>query len=279
MSLRERNVGRADRGQVVVRFSVFFGMVSAYDSLAIYRLVWGVMVDSITSEEKKTEPLTSYRSVDVVERLLSDIVHKIKNNLAGIGGFAALLAKDLESGDPHGRLVQRIQDGVVQLNEFVVDLMTLVRVAKPRFKKVRLQSLVREVWLRYWGEERGDRGLVFHPSHEGQQVEWMADSQMAQQMLFHAIRFTDLVGGEVETMRVRLSDDGGVNFELSFLDGAIGHSVWENVVELVDDCEPVDARLSLAIVLKMVGLHGGELSIASIADNRKMLTIQLTKGS
>ena len=61
------------------------------------------------------------------DKFLSDVVHKIKNNLGGIGGFASLLERDFERSDPRKRLLQRIIDGVHRLNDFVIHLMTLVQ--------------------------------------------------------------------------------------------------------------------------------------------------------
>jgi nitrogen-specific signal transduction histidine kinase len=58
-----------------------------------------------------------------MHRLLTEVIHKIKNSLGGIGGFAALLERDLGPDDPRTNLAQRIQNGVVRMNDFVVDLM------------------------------------------------------------------------------------------------------------------------------------------------------------
>ena len=61
----------------------------------------------------------------VNQKLFADAVHSIKNSLGGIAGFAALLDRDLDSEDPKKRLTQRIQDGVMRVNDMVVSLMLL----------------------------------------------------------------------------------------------------------------------------------------------------------
>ena len=218
------------------------------------------------------------KSID--ENFLADVIHKIKNSLGGIGGFAALLERDLGSNDPRRRLVQRIQEGVNKVNEVVVSLMTLVREVEPCFKNVQLQSLLKEAWKETWGdEEKGTPRILFHPDLADSKIELLADPEMIREVVFHAIRFTDLIGGRIEAIKVNPQPRKKVNLEFYFLNGCLSESTSENIFLFMNDCEPVEARLSLAIILKIVKLHGGRVSIVSHSKNQKVLAIQLSKGS
>lgn len=240
----------------------------------------GSPVNQSVLKEKNRGLFSLEQDQYVSEKLLSEVIHKIKNSLGGIGGFAALLERDLGSDDPRSRLVQRIQDGVGRLNEFVIDLMTLVRSAEPCFEKIQIRSILKEVWKNYWGnEERLNDHIVFHPEIQDEKVALFADQQMIQQVFLHAIRFADLIGENVETIRVNPHSDNEICIELLFMDSTCPKNLCENINRLVDKCEPIEARLSLAIVIKMVNLHGGKVSIKSLSKKQKVMKLQLIKGS
>lgn len=217
------------------------------------------------------------RCVD--EKLLSDVAHKIKNGLGGIGGFATLLERDLESDDPRKRLALRIQDGVKKVNELVVSLMTLVRVAEPRFEKVKLLSLLRDILRGYWDDEREPFQVIsIHPDVKEDELVVHADPQMIQKMLDHAIRFTNLMGGRIESIHMNPQRRGKLNLEFYFLDNVSWKPLSEDIFQSMSDIEPVEARLSLAIVDKMARLHGGKVSLVSYENDQKVLKIHIMKG-
>ncbi|MFH1942530.1 MAG: histidine kinase dimerization/phospho-acceptor domain-containing protein [bacterium] len=227
-------------------------------------------------EAKSQNKYSSHRRRDIEEKLLSDVVHKIKNNLGGIGGFAALLDRDLEPNDARKRLVRRIQDGVVRMNEVVVSLMTLVREHEPCYKKVQLRSLVKDAWENYWG--RDEQGMLPNLPQFNGKIELSADPQLIAQMVFHAIRFIDLMGGQIESIEWVEKPRNRVSVEYGFLNGSLSSKEDESISRLMYDCEPLEARLSLAIVLRMAKLHSGSVSIVTRSGNLKVLKVQLMKG-
>jgi len=224
--------------------------------------------------QEEAIPVLSHKTENVDEKLFSDVVHKIKNGLGGIGGFAALLERDLDSDDPRKRLVHRIQDGVVKLNDVLVNLMTLVQVQKPCAEKICLQTIVKEVWTKIWGAEQSKDLAVYDLLSD--KVEILADPQIIRKLIFHAIRFTNLVGGQIEAIKIHSQREGRVEIVISFLDGTSFTNATDNILSLINEWEPVEARLSLAIVDKLVKVHGGKVSIASCSGDVKVMTIQLS---
>ncbi len=228
---------------------------------------------------RKSAPSLLQQNTRVDEKLLSDVVHKIKNGLGAIGGFAALLERDIKADDPRRRLVQRIQDGVEKVNNIVVDLMTLARGSEPSFEKIQLQSLIKEAWENTLSEEESRApGFPFHFDSLNSESKLMADSQMIRKMVFHVIQFIDLMGGRVESIKVNPRLKSKVKIEFIFIDHVFSKDESQDISDLMNECEPVEARLSLAIVHKIVQLHRGKASILSLAGNQKVLTIQLPKG-
>jgi signal transduction histidine kinase len=215
----------------------------------------------------------------VDERLLADVVHKIKNSLGGIGGFATLLERDLEPDDPKMRLTKRIQDGVTGVNDLVIDLMTLVRNDKPEKEKVRLVHVLKSVWRNFSEEKNREKEHVIQSEDPKDKMEMTADLQMMKKMIHHAVQFSETVGSRMESIFVGSHRKGRVTLEFRFLNGATKGKPVEDVHKFLENGEPIGARLSLAIVHKMAKLHGGKVALLSRENNQKALAIQLSKRS
>lgn len=238
----------------------------------------GILEYTILGRKKSALPLLP-QNMKVDEKLLSDVVHKIKNGLGAIGGFAALLERDIKTDDPRRRLVQRIQDGVEKVNSVVVDLMTLARMVEPSFEKIHLESLIKEAWESTLDkEENQTSGFPFHFNYLDGQSKLVADSQMIQKMVVHVIKFIDLIGGRVESVKINSRLKSKVEIEFIFTDHVFIKNKSQNIADFINECEPIEARLSLAIVYKIIQLHRGKASVLAIGSNQRVLTIQLPKG-
>ena len=215
----------------------------------------------------------------VNQKLFADAVHSIKNSLGGIAGFAALLDRDLDSEDPKKRLTQRIQDGVMRVNDMVVSLMLLARELELTHEKIPLRSLVGDVWRNYWSsrdEEEPD--TLSHSDFSANPVEIVADIRLIQQMVHHAIRFVDLVGKGFRSILIMPHPEERVDLEFAFTNRTLSVGSTEEMQELIQRCEPVEARLSLAIVHKITKIHGGQVTLTSFSKQHKVLTLEFMKG-
>jgi K+-sensing histidine kinase KdpD len=236
------------------------------------------MLNSTSLKQKPVWCIESDSDSGVNVQLLADVVHKIKNNLGGIGGFATLLERDLDVEDPRRRLVVRIEDGVEKLNNFVVDLMTLVRPPKIKLQRVRIHSMIREVCGSYWGDqEQLFTENVLHFEISDENIELTADPTLFRYLVFHAMRFVHITGGKVTAIETSALDSETVEIRFYFLDGHCPDLMPGGVLEDMNDCEPVEARLSLAIVLKMAGIQNGTLSIHALSEREKVMIIQLIR--
>lgn len=214
------------------------------------------------------------------EQLLADVVHKIKNSLGGIGGFATLLDRDLENGDPRKRLAQRIQDGVNHVNDIVVSLMTLVRATAPRHEKVKLNSLIREVCYEYWcnDPDRCENIAIKDLSSNGD-MELYADTVLIQKMIFHAIHFLDAVGFFIDSIQMNKVDDNEIQIGLVENRKKSKKSKVKDIQHFMKEGDPIEARLSLAITEKMVAVYDGELSLERQSEAGNVLLLKFMRGN
>ena len=207
-------------------------------------------------------------------------MHKIKNNLGGIGGFASLLERDLDRNDPRKKLLQRIIDGVHRLNEFVIHLMTLVQKAEPSFEKIALKSLLKEICYNFTKEDKDKEQVVLiHTDFPEEKIEWSGDPYLVRELFYHAFRFTQLVGGQIESVKIHPPKNSMIKIEILFNDGMIPSDQLDDIVRFIEDCEPIEARLSLAVVYKIAGLHHAQISLETTSENRHTFLVQLTEGN
>ena len=158
-------------------------------------------------EGKPSQP-SSYMTDPSYEHLLCDVVHKIKNGLGGIGGFAGLLDRDIEADDKRKRLVRRIQEGVLKVNDIVVSLMILVRNVRPMWERIPIRTMINDVWDNYWfeaGSDGEDKPSVLDKESGCSHV--ITDPQLFQYLIYHSLRFIDLAGGRIDTIRWQDEND------------------------------------------------------------------------
>jgi len=234
-------------------------------------------VEHILIEKKPHHTPILNQSRGIEEKLLADVVHKIKNRLGGIGGFAALLERDIGSKDDlRIRYVQRIQDGVTGVNEVVISLMTLARVVNPNPEDVKLRPLLDEIWDNCQGDDlRHERKVLVHPNFPDGKVIISADLNMMRDLIYNVFQFINYIGGKIDCIQVNPADNHDVAIEFHFIDHSSTNIFQENMNLYLENYEPVEARLALAIVLKIAQCHEGHVSMEALSDKQCVLTIQV----
>jgi len=71
--------------------------------------------------------LARLNTMAALGEMAATIAHQVRNPLAGIGGFAGLLSRDIPKDDPRHRTVQKIIRGVDSLNNTVTTLLNYTR--------------------------------------------------------------------------------------------------------------------------------------------------------
>ena len=81
----------------------------------------------LTKIKKMEQELARLNTLAALGEMAATIAHEVRNPLSGIGGFAALLEKDLEKDDPRHKLATKIIRGVNSLNDTVTTLLNYTR--------------------------------------------------------------------------------------------------------------------------------------------------------
>jgi signal transduction histidine kinase len=77
--------------------------------------------------------------------MAATVAHEVKNPLGGIRGFADLLDRDLEEGDPRKKSVEKIIEGVETLDRIVVSLLNYTKAIRLDLHQVEFTSFMDEV--------------------------------------------------------------------------------------------------------------------------------------
>jgi PAS domain S-box-containing protein len=81
----------------------------------------------LTKVKKMETEIARLNTLAAMGEMAATIAHQVRNPLAGIGGFAALLRRDFEADDPRKKTVDKIIRGVENLNNTVTSLLNYTR--------------------------------------------------------------------------------------------------------------------------------------------------------
>ncbi len=93
----------------------------------------------------REEEVVRIKSLAALGEMAAVMVHELKNPLGGIRGFAELLERDLEKGDPKSRSARKIMEGVETLDGIVKSLLDYTKPVKLNPRKVEMTALIDEV--------------------------------------------------------------------------------------------------------------------------------------
>ncbi|MCC6694508.1 MAG: PAS domain S-box protein [Candidatus Hydrogenedentes bacterium] len=195
-----------------------------------------------------------------VGEMAATVAHEIRNPLGGIRGFAALLARDLDEGDPRRRLVAKIEVGAKELERVVSELLEYTRPIQLRLRPVSCAALV-ESALGYL--EIGERPVaVVNGVDKNLHVHVDVDKmrQVFLNILLNAFQSIDGTGEIRISARAREQ-----NVWVAIEDSGCGMTPAqrEQVFSPFFTTKEKGTGLGLAVASKIVEAHGGVIEVES----------------
>ena len=99
----------------------------------------------LTKMKRMEEEMMRMKTLAALGEMAAIVAHEVKNPLGGIRGFAELLDRDLEEGDPRKRSVKKIMEGVEALDRIVMSLLNYVKPIQLTPRKVGIKTFLDEV--------------------------------------------------------------------------------------------------------------------------------------
>jgi signal transduction histidine kinase len=220
------------------------------------------------------------------DEVLTITSHDLRSPLGAIQNMAELLLEDSELPDQTRR---RLTENICDLSQRLIQLVTrLLDLARLEAGKVELEAIAlhlsevaRQVLelLRFSAQAKDiSMQLVVEPGEQSVQADWMKFSQILNNLLNNAIKFTGsggrviiTVGPEPAGMYISVADSGlGIPAEdLPFL--------FEKFKQVYTQgtANERGSGLGLAIVRQLVELHGGSIDVVSERQRGSTFTVHL----
>lgn len=242
----------------------------------------------LTKIKKLEKELARLNTLAALGEMAATIAHEVRNPLSGIGGFAALLQKDLDPDDPKYKLVSNIIRGVNSLNDTVTTLLNYTRFEETNKTEVTVEKFLADAVAQF-RRENPDKaaGVEFRllpaPSDNGAAPSADLDPLLMRQVFFNLFtNAIDAVGdrGVVEVGCRTLARQAAMAHHADRLLLGLDETVLETVVA---DSGPGIAEenldkifspffttrtsgngLGLAVAWKILKAHGGDIT----AENR-----------
>jgi signal transduction histidine kinase len=217
--------------------------------------------------------LSSKEQLAAVGELAAVVAHEVRNPLAILGNAVSSLRKETLAPDDRATLLEIIDSEASRLNRIVTDLLSFSRPITLQRGTVQVADLVdRALSLAAKkAEVRVDRQVLL----EGARV-W-ADRNLLRQVFDNLVEnaLQAMESGGTLTVRVRPGEDGGVAVEIIDTGEGMDTAVRERARDPFFTTRPSGTGLGLAIVDRIVGAHGGRLTIESRTGEGTTVTIAL----
>lgn len=263
------------------------------------RLIGAVEVfQDLTKFRKMEQEIARLNTLAALGEMAATVAHEVRNPLAGIGGFAALLERDLEESDPRRALVEKITRGVNSLNETVETLLSYTRFEEVNRSEVDYDSFIRATLQQFKDDNapkltnmKIDYLPIVSPGNES--VPLCLDKMLMRQVFFNLLmNAVDACGGEgaVEVSMQKLPRQAALSrwgdrmmlsinetiVETTFADNGCGIE-QEHIDQIFAPFFTTKGEgngLGLAVTWKLVKAHGGEI-LAENNNNGKGATFYL----
>ncbi len=246
---------------------------------------------TLVADLKRSYELLEAAQRDLVERerlaaigeLAAVVAHEVRNPVAVIYNSLSALGRLVQPRGEIGALLAIVQDEARRLNQIVRDLLEFARPNPPRRVAESLDAVVREAidGVRAAIDLPGSRVSLRRVSPEERVL--AIDSRMIRQVVTNLVMNACQASADSQPVVVELSDEriGGVLFaRIDVVDRGVGieASVQEKVFDPFFTTKATGTGLGLAVVKKLVALHGGTIAISSTRGKGSTFTVRLPSG-
>jgi len=230
----------------------------------------------LTKIKRLEAEISRVQTLAALGEMAATVAHEVRNPLGGIGGFAALLRREVEGDEAKTKLVDKIITGVNNLNETVVALLDYTRHDQLNLRDVSLRRLVSESAEYEKAElENCDIDIEFKADLPSDDLKVACDPHLMRQVLLNLVRNSReaISGGGRITIRARQIENGercpipvpAVCLEVSDDGCGIPGEIQDKIFRpfFSTKCNKSGSGLGLASVWKTVQAHNGSVSVIS----------------
>ena len=246
----------------------------------------------LTKIKKLETEINRVQTLAALGEMAATVAHEVRNPLGGIGGFAALLKRELKGDEVKTRLVDKIITGVNNLNETVVALLDYTRRDQLNMRDISLGRLIRESTEYEQGDLDGEVVDIRTEVVLGDPDLCLnCDPHLMRQALLNLMRNSReaMPGGGCITIRADRVPEGtpcpvplpAVFIEVEDTGTGIPQNIRDKIFRpfFSTKCKQSGSGLGLASVWKTIQAHGGTITVESEIGKRTVFKIILPVGS
>lgn len=224
------------------------------------------VASDLTELKRMQQRMQHAQTLVAMGEMAATVAHEIRNPLAGIGGFAGLLERDLEIDDPRRALVRKIVQGVSSLNKIVSNLLVYTRPMEVNLHRVEFTAWMDEI-LRYAEVEiaKEEKPIEIVRQWGFEKLHVRFDPEKFQQvflnLIFNAIQA--MPGEGTLTLKAHIDASGMLCIAVCDTGQGIPVANLDKIFNPFFTTKEQGTGLGLAIVQRIVNLHGGVIAVTS----------------
>ncbi|MCJ7458645.1 MAG: ATP-binding protein [candidate division Zixibacteria bacterium] len=242
--------------------------------------------------KKLEEEIARVRTLAALGEMAATVAHEVKNPLGGISGFADLLNRDIEEGDPRKKYVKKVIEGVDILNRIVMNLLDYTRSIKLDVRPIDFVKFLDEVVgffeMDILREKKNIKIERFYPSEKcGCFLDAEKFKQVVLNLLYNASQALPdggliqlSAGQETRSLENKIPNSTAEQIiSLKIKDNGIGMSeeVKDKLFTPFFTTKEKGTGLGLSTVKKIVQAHKGEIEVDSKLGKGTTVTIFIPK--
>ena len=144
--------------------------------------------EDITQIRELTDAAGRVSTLTALGEMSATVAHEIRNPLGGIGGFAEVLSRKLETDDPRRQLVTRIVEGIDRLNSVVSNLLNYTRPTQVTTRPVNFVDVIEDC-LGFFEIDSGARAeeIEVQRQFEADEIAIKVDPEQIQQIVLNLL--------------------------------------------------------------------------------------------
>ena len=229
------------------------------------------------SETKKLENnLKRISTLAALGEMAATVAHEIRNPIAGISGFTALLLRDIKPDDQNRRLAEKIGSGVASLEAIVGNLLDFTKDVSPDSQRVDFHALVEETVSDFKTANQSESHSIAVECGS-KKLFAKLDPVLFRQIVYNLVKNAVQAQPDGGQVRVKISCDKSSSLVLRIEDSGPGISD-DNLDKLFTPfftTKTSGTGLGLATVKKLVELHGGKIIVANRQGGGAAFTIEV----
>jgi PAS domain S-box-containing protein len=231
---------------------------------------------NLTEIKKLEDHVKRMSTLAALGEMAATVAHEIRNPLAGISGFTALLLRDIEPNSDARRLVEKINAGVKSLNATVGSLLDYTRSITPEMVETDPAKIVENA-LSDFRTEPESQNQTFEIQVGSRQLRAILDPQLFRLVVFNLLKNAAQAcpsGGKVR-VSIGRADSGALRISVEDEGPGIPADTMEKMFVPFYTTKTNGTGLGLATVKKLTELHGGRVIAQNRPDGGAIFTIEI----